>query len=226
VNVPIVRELVYVLAVNLQILSSYRVTGSAVRTAGLWRRYPTRPERVEEAILALGGVRCEGWGWSRVFFFEVIPLSRLVLRTSRRVPCLLVCWCSGLQGTRCGGLTSMRHRKCLRYRRATRARRDGGRSTCTRPSTMSTLAPAPFVELTYIDNGVCGTREQQRLVLRQTEAQHAAFVRADDSPALVRVEAVDLPCLAKTPTSRLHVHSTHQNLSALGAREDVLRRDD
>jgi hypothetical protein len=82
------------------------------------------------------------------------------------------------------------------------------------------------VETANIDDGVRGTREQQRLVLRQTEAQHAAFVRADDSSALVRVETVDLPCLAGTPTSRLHLRSTHQNLSALGAREDVLRRDD
>jgi hypothetical protein len=49
----------------------------------------------------------------------------------------------------------------------------------------------------HIDDWVSRAREQQRAVLRQTQAEYAAFVRLDHSPPLVRVEAVDLLLLAE-----------------------------
>jgi hypothetical protein len=145
-HVSIVRELVYVLAVNLQVLASDRIARPAVRAAGLRRRYATRAERVEEAVLAFGGMRCEGGGGPRVFLLEVVPLCLSALLLSQHLRCLLVCWCSALQDTRCGGATSTRRRKCRRYRRGTRARRGVGRWMCTRPSIMSTCAPYVCVD--------------------------------------------------------------------------------
>jgi hypothetical protein len=145
-HVSIVRELVYVLTVNLQVLSSDRIARPAVRAAGLRRRYATRAERIEEAILAFGGMRCEGGGGSRVFLLEVVPLSPSALLLPQHLGCLLVCWCSALQDTRCGGATSTRRRKCRRCRRGTRARRGVGRWMCTRPIPRLTCARFSFLD--------------------------------------------------------------------------------
>lgn len=49
-----------------------------------------------------------------------------------------------------------------------------------------------LIHATYVHDRICGTRKEQRLVLRQAESEDAPFVRMDDSPAFVRVEAVYL----------------------------------
>jgi hypothetical protein len=85
----------------------------------------------------------------------------------------------------------MRRRKCLRYHRATRGHRGVGRSTCTRPEQLA-RGLSVWNYTAYVDYRVCRAREQQFLVLRQTEAEHAAFVCMDDSAALIRVETIDL----------------------------------
>lgn len=71
----------------------------------------------------------------------------------------------------------------------------------------------PYSDLctAYINNGVCSSREEELLILRQTETEDAAFVRLDDSATFVGIEAVDLNSLfgkisstpASIPVSRL-----------------------
>jgi hypothetical protein len=65
----------------------------------------------------------------------------------------------------------------------------------------------------HIDDGVCGAREEQLLVLRQAQAEHAALVALDYLAPLIRVQSIDLPpsaqfpnyCLSSIPISPLPV---------------------
>lgn len=78
------RKLVDVLAVDLQFLSSHRVAWSAFCAARFGCLYATRAKRVEESVLAFGGVRGEVGTGAGVLFFEVVPLVVLVwLRNGR-----------------------------------------------------------------------------------------------------------------------------------------------
>ena len=79
-------------------------------------------------------------------------------------------------------------------------------------------------EATNIDYGVCRTREQPLPVLRQTQPEYAALVRVYDSTALVCIEAEDLRAISYGIFGAV-LTTPYQNLSPLGASEDVLRRD-
>jgi hypothetical protein len=79
VHVTIVRELVYVLAVNLQLLASYCILWSAVCPTRLRCLYAAGAKGVEEAVLACGGVRCERGWWTSVLFLEIVPLLQSAL---------------------------------------------------------------------------------------------------------------------------------------------------
>jgi hypothetical protein len=68
-------KLVYVLAVNLQLLASYRIFWSAIFAARFRCLYAAWTKRVKEAVLPFRGVRGEGGCRSGVFFFEIVPLS-------------------------------------------------------------------------------------------------------------------------------------------------------
>jgi hypothetical protein len=77
--VSIVRKLVYVLPVNQQRLPAHRVFRSAVRDTRFRCLYATGAERVEEAVLAFGGVHRLVGCRSDVFLLEVVPLYAGVL---------------------------------------------------------------------------------------------------------------------------------------------------
>jgi hypothetical protein len=79
VYIAIVRKLVDVLAINLQLLTSYCILRSINCPAGFRCLYAARAEGVEEAVLAFGRVRCEGGSWSSVLFLEVVPLLESAL---------------------------------------------------------------------------------------------------------------------------------------------------
>lgn len=112
---------------------------------------------------------------------------------TRNVP---VCSCSELQDRRCGGMTNMQRKIYLRYRRATTKRTDVGSRTCTRPVYLAILIISGM-KVAYINDWVCGTREEQLLVLGQTQAEDAAFVRVYDFPPFVCIEAVYLSISAQ-----------------------------
>lgn len=73
---------------------------------------------------------------------------------------------------------------------------------------MSTLKEASWPGSTYIDDGVSRAGEQQLLVLRQAQAEHAALVRLDDLLALVRIEAVDLGGVSPSGSRAPFFHRT------------------
>lgn len=153
------RKLVYILAVNLQLLPACRVLGSIIRIAGLRCLNSARAKRVEEAILAFRGARCVGGCWSSVFLFEIVPLFWLAWTSFPAMSDIPVYWCFALRGRLCGGTTSMRRRKCLRYRMATTVRRGVGRKMCTRPM-LSARLPYIWCGMSYIDYRICRTGEQ------------------------------------------------------------------
>ena len=68
---------------------------------------------------------------------------------------------------------------------------------CTRPGLL--VEPFKSCQAAHIDDGICRTRKKQLTVLRQTQTEDAAFVRVDDFPPFIRVEAVDLLLLAWNP---------------------------
>ena len=59
----------------------------------------------------------------------------------------------------------------------------------------------------HVDDGICGAGEEQLLVLRQAQAEHAALVALDDLAPLVRVQAVDLRPSAQSPKLLLRQHT-------------------
>jgi hypothetical protein len=73
-HIAIVCKLLYVLAIDLQLLAAYCVFRSAICTNRFRCLYAARTERVEKAVLAFERVRCEGRGWPGVFFLEIVPL--------------------------------------------------------------------------------------------------------------------------------------------------------
>jgi hypothetical protein len=87
---------------------------------------------------------------------------------------------------------------------------------------MSAVVQTEAIHTTYIHDRICSAREEQLLVLRQTEAQHTTLVRLQYSPAFVCVEAVNLSCLAQNECNT--TCSTYKYLSTLRTREYVLRR--
>jgi hypothetical protein len=88
-NIPVMCKLVYVLAVNLQLLSSYCIFRSAILAARLRCLYAARAQRVEEAVLAFGGVRGEGGCWSGILFLEIVPLPLSALYYRPKLPTYL-----------------------------------------------------------------------------------------------------------------------------------------
>jgi hypothetical protein len=184
-------ELVYVLAVNLQLLSAYCISWLAVCTAGFRGFCATGTEGVEELILS----------------FQIVPLKSsvhvapLFLQHSYLYARILG---SEVDSAMVG---RVRDAEDVSY-------------VVGRPESVEMLegrcAPDLRARLThvfiyilryaYIDYGVCGTRKQQLLVLRQTQTEYAAFVRIDDSPALIGIEAVDLLAVSLADATCLHTH--------------------
>jgi hypothetical protein len=73
--IAVVCELVYILAVDLQLLPSRRVLGPSIRAARLGCLYAPGADRVEEAVLPLPWMRSGIGCWSTVLFLEIVPLS-------------------------------------------------------------------------------------------------------------------------------------------------------
>jgi hypothetical protein len=69
-----VRELVDVVVVDLQLLSTHCIPWSAVCTARLGGLCAARTERVEELVLSFVWMRGEARSWSPVFLLQVVPL--------------------------------------------------------------------------------------------------------------------------------------------------------
>jgi hypothetical protein len=120
--VSVMGELADVVAVNLQFLPAYCIPWPRVRSARLWGLRAARSQRVEELVLAFGGMRREAWSWPSVFFFQIVPLPLSAGVPWMRSSLLLVCLCSGLRDRRCDDGRSMQRKRCLRYRMATRGR--------------------------------------------------------------------------------------------------------
>jgi hypothetical protein len=79
----------------------------------------------------------------------------------------------------------MRRRICPQHRRATIGHRHVEKWKCTRPGKSVSSVSGGYKA--YIDNGICSSREQELLVLRQAESEYAAFVRLNNSATFIRV---------------------------------------
>lgn len=88
-HVTIVRELIYVLTVNLQLLTPNRIPGSVTCSDGLWCLRASRSERIEEFVFALRGMCTECRTWSCIFFLEVIPLRAALARHKVAGACMM-----------------------------------------------------------------------------------------------------------------------------------------
>jgi hypothetical protein len=85
--------------------------------------------------------------------------------------------------------------------------RGGGRWKWTRPSRLARKAVGLGPAQAYIDDGVCPAGEEERLVLRQTQSEHAPPMCFEYAKTLVGIEAVD------------------QDLSALGTSKEAAGGD-
>jgi hypothetical protein len=121
--VSVMGELADVVAVNLQFLPAYCIPWPRIRSARLWGLRAARSQRVKELVLPFGGMRREAWSRPSIFLFQIVPLPLSAGVLSMQSSLILVCLCSGLRDRRCDDGTSMRRKRCLRYRMATRERK-------------------------------------------------------------------------------------------------------
>lgn len=94
-HVSKVGELVDIVTVDLQLLSTNCISWSVVCTTRFRGLCATWAKGVEEFILSFVWMRGEARGWSRIFLLQVVPLplSALPFNLSTCLPtCMLVFW--------------------------------------------------------------------------------------------------------------------------------------